>query len=197
LLNFKSECTCKGEGCPSCTLLFTLSKEGPCTVYSGDLQPTDRKWAIKDDKIPIVKLLSGQRVMLEATAILGRGRDHAKWQVATAIGYKNYPEIELLSAECPEGGVCAKLAPEVFAYEGNRVRVKNAEAYKFAPDALKACADHLRVKLRDDKFLMRVETDGALSAKEAIVRALLVLKEKLKAVEAGVPELSVAAPPAK
>lgn len=193
LLNFREQCTCKGEGCPSCTVIFTLSKEGPCTVLSGDLQPTDRKWAIKDDKIPIVKLMSGQRLMLEATAILGTSAQHAKWQVATGVGYKNYPKIELLSEECNEGGACAKIAPDVLKYENGRVRIVNAEAYKFDADALKACSDHIRVKLLDDKWIMTVETDGALTAKDALTRALAILKEKLKSLETGIGTLDAEA----
>ncbi|HEV8359683.1 MAG TPA: DNA-directed RNA polymerase subunit D, partial [Candidatus Thermoplasmatota archaeon] len=101
LLNFREQCVCKGEGCPNCTVLYTLSKEGPGTVYSGDLQPTDRKWEMRDKRIPIVKLLSGQRVMLEATAVLGTSQQHAKWQPVTAAGFKQYPIIELLSPTCP------------------------------------------------------------------------------------------------
>ncbi|HVL87411.1 MAG TPA: DNA-directed RNA polymerase subunit D [Candidatus Thermoplasmatota archaeon] len=197
ILNFRESCTCKGEGCPSCTVLYTLSKEGPCTVYSGDLSPTDRKWAVRDDRIPLVKLLPGQRVMLEATAVLGTAQTHAKWQVASAVGYRNYPEIELLSPECPEGGACARLAPHVFGYENEKVVLKNAEAYKFAPDTLDACKDHLRVKLRDDKWLLLVETDGSLSAREAIVRAVGLLKEKLKATETAAPDLAAAPAAAK
>ena len=27
LLNYRDECTCKGKGCPSCTVRYTLSKE--------------------------------------------------------------------------------------------------------------------------------------------------------------------------
>jgi len=188
LLNFREECVCKGEGCPNCTVLYTLSKEGPGTVYSGDLQPTDRKWDIKDKRIPIVKLLSGQRVMLEATAVLGRSGQHAKWQPVTAAGYKNYPVLELLSPECPEDGACAKVAPAVFAYENGQVRVKDAEAFKFSAEALKMCSDHIRVDFRKDKFLFKFESDGALPAKEILVRAVAALKDKLKGFEAGLAE---------
>src|ERR1051326_1345007 len=40
-----------GEGCASCTVLFTLSKEGPCMVLSGDLVPAaDAKYKIVDPK---------------------------------------------------------------------------------------------------------------------------------------------------
>src|SRR6056297_2478160 len=39
LLDYRDECSCKGKGCPSCTVRYTLSKEGSGVVYSGDLQP--------------------------------------------------------------------------------------------------------------------------------------------------------------
>src|SRR4030042_3185956 len=46
LLTFKNECVCKGKGCPNCTVRYTLSKEGKGMVYSGDLQPEEKSWAI-------------------------------------------------------------------------------------------------------------------------------------------------------
>src|SRR6266571_693601 len=43
----RDKCTCGGEGCPSCTIMFVLNKKGPCTVYSGDLEPVaDPKWRV-------------------------------------------------------------------------------------------------------------------------------------------------------
>lgn len=82
LLSFRDECTCNGAGCPSCVVHYTLSKEGECVVYSGDLRPEDPMWAVVDKNIPIVKLMKDQRLILEAAAELGTGRTHAKWQVA-------------------------------------------------------------------------------------------------------------------
>jgi DNA-directed RNA polymerase subunit D len=35
----RSKCSCGGEGCPSCTILYLLDKKGPSDVYSGDLEP--------------------------------------------------------------------------------------------------------------------------------------------------------------
>ena len=62
LLEFKEKCKCLGQGCPSCTVHYTLSKEGECTVYSKDLKAEDSMWNAKDEKIPIVTLLEGQRL---------------------------------------------------------------------------------------------------------------------------------------
>ena len=48
ILAFRSECKCGGKGCPSCTVRYTLSKEGECVVYSGDLQPEHPSYAITE-----------------------------------------------------------------------------------------------------------------------------------------------------
>jgi DNA-directed RNA polymerase subunit D len=88
ILAFRNECKCGGKGCPSCTVRYTLSKEGEGVVYSGDLQPEHPSFAITETMIPIVELIKDQRVILEVEAVLGRGRDHAKWQVVLAPRYR-------------------------------------------------------------------------------------------------------------
>ena len=77
--NMISECKCKGAGCASCTVKLTLKAEGPCTVYSSDIKTKDPAIKPVHGKMPIVKLLEGQEVELEATAVLGQGKDHSKW----------------------------------------------------------------------------------------------------------------------
>ena len=74
-----SECKCKGVGCASCTVKFVLKVQGPGTVYASDLKTKDPAIKPVYPKMPIVKLLEGQEVEFEATAILGKGRDHSKW----------------------------------------------------------------------------------------------------------------------
>src|SRR3989441_11292064 len=84
----KATCpTCHGEGCPNCTIIYSLNKRGPGVVTSGDLEPIgDPKLKPKDVAIPIVKLGDGQALLIYATAILGTGKDHAKGQGAHAGG---------------------------------------------------------------------------------------------------------------
>ena len=68
---------------------LSIDKEGPCTVYSGDLVLSDSKTKVVDEKIPIVKLIEGQQLKLEATAIPGVGKEHAKYQPAiVSYGYE-------------------------------------------------------------------------------------------------------------
>lgn len=65
---------------------FVLKKKGPAMVYSGDMKSDDKVVKPLYDKIPIVELFENQEMQFEATAILGVGRDHVKWQGAV-VGY--------------------------------------------------------------------------------------------------------------
>lgn len=62
------------------TVLFTLDKDGPCTVYSKSLKSSDPKVKAANTEIPIVKLTEGQHLRLEATARLGTAKEHARHQ---------------------------------------------------------------------------------------------------------------------
>src|SRR3989338_9745049 len=74
-----SECKCKGAGCASCQVKLILKAQGPGTVYTSDLKSKDPAIKPISNKIPIAKLLDGQEIELEATAILGQGKEHSKW----------------------------------------------------------------------------------------------------------------------
>jgi DNA-directed RNA polymerase subunit D len=90
---------------------LTLKKKGPGMVYSGDLKSTAKDVKPLYDKIPIVELFENQELQLEATAQLGIGREHAKWQGAV-VGYtqdKNNPEKFIFYVE----SVCGLPVEEV------------------------------------------------------------------------------------
>ena len=195
----RSECTCNGEGCANCTVLFTLSKEGPAMVLSGDLVPAaDQKFRIADPKVPIVKLLEGQRVMLEAGAVLGSGIEHAKWQAVTAVGYTHYPTAKVtgpLSAAAIERAQRTAPAGAV-TFEGNNVRVVDpTKAAYFLKGIKEIFPDSpIEVGYEQDRFVFTVETDGSLTPVVALRKAVSILMEKLKWVEADAPKLEVYAP---
>ena len=75
-----------GKSKSGSTVKFALSKRGPCTVHASDLKSTDKGVAPVSGKILIVNLLEGQELNLEATAELGTGAQHARWQPAI-MGY--------------------------------------------------------------------------------------------------------------
>ena len=90
ILNFRDECKCE-KGCPSCQVELSLKKKGPGMVYSQDLTSSNKKLRPAPGII-IAKLGKNQGLDLKAIAVLGRGKEHSKWQPAV-VGYKYYPLI--------------------------------------------------------------------------------------------------------
>jgi DNA-directed RNA polymerase subunit D len=179
--NFRSKCNCNGEGCPSCTIMYSLNKKGPCTVYSGDLEPIgDAKFRIKDDLIPIVKLADDQALLVYATAELGTGRQHAKWQAAVGAGYRFFAKIEINHAKCDLGGSCVKVCPKgVLAKEEKKIVAKHPEKCNLCRACVEVCdASVIKVTPIPGKILFRFETDGSLQAKEVLIKGFKILEEK-------------------
>lgn len=84
MLKKMGDCSCEGEGCINCQVVFVLDKKGPCIVYSGDLKSTNPEVEPLYDTIPITKLGENQRLVLEATAIMGTGKEHVKWKASNS-----------------------------------------------------------------------------------------------------------------
>ena len=181
ILNFRDECICSGKGCPSCTVRYTLSKEGEGTVYSGDLQPSEPSWRIGEDLIPIVELYNDQRLILEVEAVLGKARDHAKWQVVTAPGYYLYPtisfdekhrkDVEAFLEELPEGLVTIK---------DNELELSDIRKLPLLESYVdKEKADFISINRDQHHVLFHFETDGSYSADKALLKSVDIFKNKI------------------
>ncbi len=196
----RAQCTCDGEGCANCTILYTLSKEGPTMVTSGDLTPADPRFRVKEDGIPIVKLLEGQRIMLEAAAVMNTGTTHAKYAPAHAVAYREFPHAEVRDSPPIPANVMADLQraapPGAVSFEGGRMSVLDVEkAFTFLRSAKKSWGiDAIRVWSDKERFIFSFETDGAITPKDALQRAIAILMEKLKIVESEVPKLKLEEP---
>ncbi|MCX8194648.1 MAG: DNA-directed RNA polymerase subunit D [Candidatus Micrarchaeota archaeon] len=78
---------------PTDEITFMLDAEGPATVYSKHLKSSDPKIKVAYENIPILRLLEGQNIRLEAKARQGIGRAHAKFQPGL-ISYEMLSESE-------------------------------------------------------------------------------------------------------
>ena len=177
-MNFRDECVCGGEGCPSCTVFYTLTKFGPGTVYSGDLRPVgDERFSPVDSLIPIVKLNAHQALMIEAEAIMGRARDHAKWQVTSGVAYKYHREIRVDKDECEFWEEVKEKCPSAVVEETDDYIVFTDD-YGCPEVARVLSFCDCEVKEDDTRYIFRFETDGSLSAKDVLTYALRHLKER-------------------
>ena len=200
LFNFRNECVCSGEGCPNCRIMYVLNKHGPSTVFSGDLEPISgdasgevSTYHIMEDLIPIVKLNDHEALLVYATAILGRGKDHAKWQVCDSVGYKYFPNITIDEKLCDNGGGCIDICPKGvlgFNTKGN-LTVKNLLQCDMCNACVEICEPKnergknkgeirkaIRVEGKKDMFIFTMNTDGSYTAKEAFETALEILEQK-------------------
>lgn len=182
----QDKCTCGGSGCPSCQIMYSLNKIGPCTVYSGDLMPLgDSSLKVKDEFIPIVELTDGQAILVYAYAYMGTARKHVKWQVCNGVGYRYFTRVSIdeSKASDPEVLKCAEIAPEVFSVEGGRLVVKDPVACdQSKPEIIKIAETVNGVKFDydDTAFVFKFETDGSMTAKQAFDKALEILVSESK-----------------
>ncbi|ABL87875.1 DNA-directed RNA polymerase, subunit D [Pyrobaculum islandicum DSM 4184] len=154
-----SECTVR--------LMLQINAESDKIVYSGDLvsERPDVVPVYKD--IPIVKLVKGQSIILEAYAKLGRAKEHAKWQAALA-SYYYYPRIKVLDEKCKEEckDICKELT-NPFECTFNK-----------AWTCRDICGDRLIVEWDRYKYVFWVESFGNYDVETALREAFRILKKK-------------------
>ena len=205
LFKYRNECECKGEGCPNCTIMYNLNKKGPCTVYSGDLEPLgDASFKIKNDLIPIVKLDENQALLIYATTELGTGKMHAKWQTTSGVGYKYYPSLEIDNKACigaDKCGKCVDICPKkLIEKKNNKISIPdNVESCTLCASCVEVCKSEdkkgkttkpaITLSSNDSKFIFRFETDGSISAKDAFEYTLKFLEDKFNNFREGISKL--------
>ena len=97
---FQDECpecadlVARDRGCPLCTMIYTCKEfgtEGGRTITAGDMSYLGEARLNIPEKyrsIPLTKLSKGQMIEFYATAIMGRGNEHAKWSPVCGVAFK-------------------------------------------------------------------------------------------------------------
>ena len=176
---------CSGEGCPNCTVIYSLNKRGPCTVYSGDLEPIgDAKFKPVDLNIPIVKLGDGQAILVYATAQLGWGREHAKWPVSQAVGYKYKPVVKVGNKKMDAAKFPVEVCPvNILHHRDTKIAVEPEEDCILCMRCVEVAKENdwegaFDVHGDPTRILFHFETDGSMSARIALEETLSLLEAK-------------------
>ena len=181
------KCKCKGEGCARCSVKLTLKSKGAGYVYASEIKSKDPKVKPVYPKMPVVKLLKGQEIEIEATAKLGTGREHAKWSPCLAY-YKYKPVIEIDAAKCSNAEEVAQSCPvDVYEVKSGKLAIKKDNLLKChlcGACAEKAANNSVKLNESGKDFVFYVEPWGQLKAKEIAAKAAEILKEKLEDFEA-------------
>ena len=184
--NLPEECPCKSEfGCNLCRVALTLNveaAEGMKTVYSGDLISENPDIRPVSNRIPIAKLVPGQKIKLEAYARLGKGKIHAKWQPVSMCAYKYFPQIRIDEKRCDACEECVKVCPKkILGTVENRIEVRNLTDCTLCEDCVDACpVDPPAIEITWDKntFISDIESTGALPVERIVLESVSLLDKK-------------------
>jgi DNA-directed RNA polymerase subunit D len=160
-----------------CTLTLTLKEKGPKTVYASDLKTSDPKVKPVFPKTPIVILLKNQEVELLAVAVMGKGKDHAKWSPGH-IWYTYKPTLKISKNKELLEKNRENYPPEIYNKKGEID--EKAILEKNLVDAVShVCEDLIKVEHDDTEFVFQVESWGQLSCSEIVLKSFEVFNEKL------------------
>jgi len=182
----KSECDCKGAGCPHCQVMYSVDKKGPCTVYARDVVPLgEASLAILEPDVPIVRLGARQALLAYATAVVGTAREHSKWQVANGVGIYPRPHVRIARKEsCTDACLkrtAASCPVNILTYDAGKLGVTDETKCIYC-GACETTCEHGSIRIVPDteRYFLRLETDGSLSAREALRFALKDLKRRFE-----------------
>lgn len=176
--NLPADCSCNGEGCARCELKLTLKSDAEGWVTSESLKSKDPAIAPVFAGIPIVKLLKGQALEIEATAVLGQGKEHAKWMPGLVwyeykhdVKVNNGPKLAEFKDKFPEK-----------AFDSNGKLSKDKILSEGVLEAcIGVCDDLVSVDYADNDFVFHVEPWGQLSPQEMLSTSTEMLNRDLKA----------------
>jgi len=179
--NIQSECKCEGKGCARCQLKLTLKSKGQGIVYASDIQTKDSAIKPVYQKTPIVKLLKNQALELEATAILGKGKEHAKWSPGH-IYYKNKPVVEVDLKSCDGCGKCVEQCPtKTLEIKDNKAVVSQEHLLDchICYACIDSCPKNSVTVAGSNDFIFFLESWGQLDCKQIFLEASKILGAKL------------------
>ena len=194
----------RDRGCPMCQVLYTLSARGPSadseeeykTVYAGDITTiSDPFYDIRDEhkSIPLTVLAKGQFLEFYAFAVIGRGRDHAKWSPVAAVGFRphriavlNKPKkasvlFDLGLTTTDGTAINAKLfGKDKKLTDVNHVMDLEKALHQVGEGTGREAAfdDAITLEPVEGSYVFSYETDGSLDPKVAFNAALEELKNR-------------------
>ncbi|MCU4799658.1 DNA-directed RNA polymerase subunit D [Halobacteria archaeon HArc-gm2] len=153
---------------------LSIDVEGPETAYSGDLVTSDDYVQPADENVPIIDLKDGQRLEVEADAVLDRGREHAKHQGGVAVGYRHLQQVEVVGDTGEFEDEEPHILRGVIEDDGELILTD-----EFGNDLTNRYpGKELEVTDVENAFVFHVETDGSFTVDELTLRAVESIRDR-------------------
>ncbi|MCS7098879.1 MAG: DNA-directed RNA polymerase subunit D [Sulfolobales archaeon] len=184
---YKQPEECKSSSPPDgCyTSLYLEAETGhqeELVVYSRDLKPQEDPEVIPVYRdIPILKLGPQQRVVLEAWARLGRGREHIKWSPAAVSVLTHVPMITIHADRCVMCRLCAENCPtKAIDVKDSKIQIDESKC-TLCRQCVKVCrTEAVELDWRKDEYKLHVESSGVLKPERIVLEAMTQVKKKLQ-----------------
>lgn len=161
---------------------LALDVEGPGTAYSGDLVSSDPMVEPADKNVPLIDLKENQRLELEADAVIGVGRDHAKHQGGVAVGYRHLQTVTVEGDAAEYEEEEPQIVRGVIEEDGELVPTE-----EFGNDLTERYpGKDVTVEDVPEAFVFHVESDGSMPVEELVLRAVGTLADRADELEAAV-----------
>mmetsp|Transcript_35034 Transcript_35034/g.84668 ORF Transcript_35034/g.84668 Transcript_35034/m.84668 type:complete len:311 (-) Transcript_35034:253-1185(-) len=210
---YQRDCDCF-DGCHKCQVRFKLKVKNTDLdkkdVTTRDLayqhEPgQDSVWPVhtdEDNAILLARLGKGQEIELNAWAIKGIGKEHAKWIPTDVARFQIDPIIDLnedvmdkmtheqmeqFVASCPKKVYSHRRDGAIEIVDARRCVyckecIKWGEERKDEGIDIKDIEDLVKIKHSKDTFIFTVESTGVLAPEEIVAKSMRVLMEKLQMV---------------
>ncbi|GAA0202185.1 DNA-directed RNA polymerase subunit D [Haladaptatus pallidirubidus] len=161
------------------TVTLSLDVSGPGTAFSGDLISSDEMVQPAEDNVPIIDLKDSQRLELEADAVLGTGKEHARHQGGVAVGYRHLQRVEVVGDRDEFGEEDPQILRGIIEDDGEIVPTES-----FDHDLTNRYPGK-EVEVHDvpNAFVFDVESDGSFTVEELVTQAVDSLAERADELE--------------
>ena len=201
--HFQHECPNCAElveedrGCPMCTMIYTCkafgSKEGTMVTAKDLNYLGDSSLEIPElyKSIAITKLFNGQMIEFYATAIMGRGRDHAKWSPACGVAFEPR-KIGIINNKTKAKilwdlklGITAKDFSDGKLEDYFKVEELKSQLHHVGEgtEESRAFKDAITLENIPGEFVLSFETDGSMTPRTAFNMAVKELAGKFNIIE--------------
>ena len=182
----------KDRGCPLCTMIYTCKEfgsDGGRIITAGDMSYLGEARLNIPEKyrsIPITKLSKGQMVEFYATAIMGRGSEHAKWSPVSGVTFtprrvgvlNNKTKAKILWG--------LKLTIKAKDFDGDRLEdldmveqlIDDLNHVGPGTEESREFKDAITLEEVPGEFILSFETDGSMTPKVAFEQAIAQLSER-------------------
>jgi len=191
---FPEDCDKKRDDqrCRATLTLDLQAKDEPLEVTSGHLVSDDADVKPVTPSITITKLAPGKKLKLEAYAVAGVGRKHAKFQPVSTVYYKFQPVVEIDLKRCDACAKCVEACPKgVLKVEKGQLAVVDLEECDQCAECVKICPNDppsIQASERLDVVLFTVESTGTIPPQRIVTEALEIMEERFNRVKSEVEE---------